>query len=91
MDSTKMILLGGIVIISVGVVNATINNRPETPVFAGGIGVLVLASLLDAIGPGPGKIAAAIVALAATTAVFVEAPSLFQAIQNSQSQKKKGK
>lgn len=88
MDSTKMILLGGIVIISIGVVNATINNRPETPVFAGGIGVLVLASLLDAIGPGPGKIAAAIVALAATTAVFVEAPSLFQAIQNSQSQKK---
>lgn len=88
MDSTKMILLGGIVIISIGVVNATVNNRPETPVFAGGIGVLVLASLLDAIGPGPGKIAAAIVALAATTAVFVEAPALFQAIQNSQSQKK---
>lgn len=84
MNSTQVILIGSVVIIAVGSIHAALNNRPETPVFAGGIGLLVLASLLDAIGPGPGKVAGAIVALSATTVLFVEGPALFQAIQNSQ-------
>lgn len=84
MDTTKVILLGGILIISAGAVNAILKKKPETPVIAGGIGVVVLASLLDAIGPTTGKIAAGIVGLAAVTTIFVEAPAIFTALQNSQ-------
>jgi hypothetical protein len=86
MNSTKIILIGGILILSIGAINAAIDKKPETPVIAGSIGVILLASLLDALGPTPGKIAAAFVGLAATTVVFVEAPSLFTALQNAQKQ-----
>lgn len=88
MQPNKAILIGGAVIIGVGVVNAAVNNRPETPVFAGGVGVLLLASLLDALGPGPSKIGVALIGLATTTVLLVEGPALFQAITNAQ---KKGK
>jgi hypothetical protein len=84
MQPNKTILIGGVVILSVGVVNAAVNNRPETPVFAGAVGVLLLASLLDAIGPGPGKIATALIALTTVTVLIVEGPAVFSAIQNAQ-------
>lgn len=84
MQANKTILIGGLIIIAFGVVNAAVNNRPETPVFAGGIGLLVLASILDAIGPGPSKVATALVGLATVTVVIVESPALFAAIQNAQ-------
>lgn len=87
MQPNKTILVGGIVIISVGAVNAAVNNRPETPVFAGGIGFLVLAAILDALGGGPSKIATALVGLATVTVVLVEGPAVFKAIQNAQNKK----
>ena len=88
MQPNKTILIGGVIILSVGVVNAAINNRPQTPVFAGGVGVLLLASLLDAIGPGPGKIATALIGLTVVTVLLVEGPAVVSAINNAQ---KKGK
>jgi hypothetical protein len=84
MQPNKTILIGGIVIISVGAVNAAVNNRPETPVFAGGIGVLLLASLLDVLGPGPGKVATALIGLTVVTVLLVEGPAIFSAITNAQ-------
>jgi hypothetical protein len=78
----KTILLGGAVIIGVGVIRAATNNKPETPVFAGGVAFLLLASLLDALGGGASKVATALVALAATTVVVVEASGVFAATNN---------
>jgi hypothetical protein len=78
------ILVGGSIIIAVGYVNAVINNRPKTPIFAGGVGFLLLASLLDAFGGNAAKFATAIVGLATFTVLIVEGPSLIAALQNSQ-------
>lgn len=78
------ILVGGSIIIAVGVANAVINNRPKTPVFAGGVGFLLLASLLDAAGGQAARFATAIVGLATATVLIVEGPALIQAIQNPQ-------
>lgn len=82
MQPNKTILIGGAIIIGVGVIRAATNNKPETPVFAGGVAFLLLASILDALGPGPAKVATALVALAATTVVVTEAPGVFQATNN---------
>lgn len=79
----KAILIGGMVIIGVGVIRAATNNKSETPVLAGGVAFLLIASLLDALGPGPSKIATALVALAATTVIVTEAPGVFTATQNA--------
>lgn len=87
MKTSKFILIGGLLIIGIGTVNAAINKKPETPVLAGGIGVILLASILEAIGPGPGKVGNALVGLAATSVLIVEGPSLFQAINNAQGKK----
>lgn len=79
----KTILIGGAIIIGVGVIRAATQSKPETPVFAGGVAFLLIAALLDALGPGPAKVATALVALAATTVVVVEAPGVFAAAQNA--------
>lgn len=75
-------------IITFGVINAATHNKPETPVFMGGVGLLLLASLLEAMGEGPARIGTGLVALALTTVIIVEGPSLFQALQNAQQGKK---
>jgi len=80
--ANKNILIGGVIIIGVGVIRAATNKKPETPVLAGGVAFLLLASLLDALGPGPSKLATALVALAATTVVVTELPSVYSAAQN---------
>lgn len=82
MQPNKTILIGGAIIIGVGVIRAASANKPETPVFAGGVAFLLLASILDALGPGPAKVATALVSLAAITVVMAEGPGVFTAIQN---------
>lgn len=88
MQANKSILVGGMIIIGVGVIRAATNNKPETPVLAGGVAFLLLASLLDALGPGPSKLATALVALAATTVVITELPSVYSASQHALSKAK---
>lgn len=78
----KTILIGGMIIIGVGVIRAATSNKPETPVFAGGVAFLLFASLLDALGPGPARLATALVALAATTVIVTELPGVIQAANN---------
>jgi hypothetical protein len=85
MEVNKSILIGGIVIISVGAVYAIVKGRPETPVFAGGVGFLLLASLLDVLGGGFSKLATALVGLATVSVIIVESPTLFSALQTAQS------
>lgn len=87
MQPNKGILVGGLIIIGVGAVSAIVNNRPETPVFAGGVGFLLLASLLEAIGGKAAKLATALVGLATVTVILVEGPALFQAIKTAQGHK----
>lgn len=82
MQPNKTILVGGMIILGVGVIRAASGNKPETPVFAGGVVFLLLASILDALGPGPSKIATALVGLAATTVVVTELPGVISAANN---------
>lgn len=82
--TNNIILVSGMIIISLGAINAALQKKPETPVLAGGIGVLLIASLMEAIGPGPGKVASALLALAAVTVVTVEAPPILTALQKIQ-------
>lgn len=87
MQPNGTILIGGTVIIAVGVANAVINNRPKTRVFAGGVGFLLLASVLDTFGGQAARFATALVGLATFTVLIVEGPSLIQALQNTQKKK----
>lgn len=82
MQANKPLIIGGLIILGVGVIRAATSNKPETPVFAGGVVFLLLASLLDALGPGPSKLATALVGLAATTVVVTELPGVIQAANN---------
>lgn len=82
MQPNKTILIGGMIIIGVGVIHAASSSKPETPVFAGGVIFLLLASILDALGGGPAKVATALVGLAATTVVITELPGVITAINN---------
>ena len=87
MQANKSIVIGGLIIITVGAVNAAMKSRPETPVFVGCVGVILLASILDTFGPGWSRIATGFVWLAAITVLIVEGPGLFQALQNAQAHK----
>lgn len=88
MEPNKPLLVGGLIIITFGALNAAINNKPETPVFAGGIGVVLIASLLDAFGGPLRGVANGLVGLAVLTVLLVEGPSVISAIQNKQGTKK---
>ena len=83
-QANKTILIGGIVIISIGAISAALNKKPETPVLVGGVGFILLASLLDVLGGNWSKLAIAITGLAVVSSVLVEGPALFTAIQNAQ-------
>lgn len=82
MASNKTVLVGGTVIISVGVVNATVNKGSPTKVLVGGITFILLASLLELGGPGPSRLASALVGVAVLTVVLVEAPGIGKAFNN---------
>ena len=84
MQPSNAILTGGVIIIGIGAINAALNNKPETPVFAGGIGVVLLASLLESLGNGWARLSVAFVGLATVSVILIEGPSLFKAIQNAQ-------
>ena len=84
MNGNKALLIGGSVLVTLGFVSAVSHNKPKTPVFAGAIGVLLLASLVATFGEAFARAAAGIVILAATTAVFVEGPELVTALTTAQ-------
>jgi hypothetical protein len=66
------ILIGGLVIITVGFANAELNQKPVSRVLVGGVGFLLLASLLDAIGGKASALASALVGLAVVAVVLAE-------------------
>lgn len=82
MQPRQFILAGGAIILATGFGYAVINNKPKTPVLAGGFGVILLASLLEAFGPGPGKLGAGLVGIATLAILLNEGPSIFQAVNN---------
>ncbi len=72
------ILVGGILIISVGFANAMLTQKPVSKVMVGGVGFLLLASVLDALGGAASKFATAIVGLAVVTALLAEGVPIMQ-------------
>jgi hypothetical protein len=84
MNPTQVILGGSIIIITVGIVNALQKNKPLTPVFAGGVGVLLIASLIQAFGGEAEKLAMGFVGLAATAVILTDGPALFDALKKVQ-------
>ena len=81
----KVVLIDGVIIIFIGFLNAVVNNRPKTKVFAGGVGFILLMALLDAFGGDTAKLASALMTLATITVVMVETPALVQAVVAAQS------
>lgn len=78
----NLILVEGGIIILFGTVYAIQNNRPETPVLAGAIGLLLLTGLLEAFDGNYAKVGKALLTLATFTVVVAEGGSVFSAIQN---------
>ncbi len=84
MQPNQAILAGGVVIITVGFISATVNNRPKTKVFAGGIGIMLFASLIEMAGGQAAKLATAFMGLAVVTVLLVELPDVFTALTKAQ-------
>jgi hypothetical protein len=86
--SNKGVLLGGTVIITVGFVKAvtTPGGNPYR-VVAGGLGVVLVASLLELFGDQASRLATAFVGLATITVLLVEMPAIATAISNAQAKK----
>ena len=79
----NVVLVEGLVLIALGSAYAIQNKKPETPVLAGSIGVLLLVGLLEVFGGGPAKIGKALLTLAVFTAVIAEGGALLSSVQNS--------
>lgn len=84
MQPTQFILAGGVVIISVGYISAVVHNRPKTKVFAGGIGIMLFASLIELAGPQAAKLAEAFTGLAVIAVLLVELPDVLTVLQKTQ-------
>jgi len=77
------VLIEGGIIILFGTVYAIQHNRPETPVLAGAIGLLLLVGILESFGGGPAKLGKALLALATFTVVIAESESVFSALNHA--------
>jgi hypothetical protein len=77
------ILIEGGIIILFGTAYVVQHNKPETPVLAGAIGVLLLVGLLEVFGGGPAKLGKALLTLATFSVIIVEGGSLFAGIQHA--------
>lgn len=80
MQSNKTVLLGGAVIISVGFAKALTSGGSPSKVFAGGVGIILLASLIELAGEGASRVASGLVGVATITVLLVEAPAIYQVI-----------
>jgi hypothetical protein len=78
----NFVLIGGIVIIGIGWVNAASQNKPVSKVIMGGVSFIVIASLLDLAGGYAAKFANGMVALALVTTIIVEGGTLFNTINS---------
>jgi len=83
-NSTQVILAGGVVIITVGVINALTVKKPLTPVFAGGVGILLISGLIASFGGNAEKLAEGFVGLAAIAVVLADGSALFKALSKVQ-------
>ena len=79
----NVVLVEGGVIIGLGVLYTVQNNRPVTPVFVGGVGLLLLVSLLEVLGGNAFLIGKALLSLATFSIVIAEGGNLFSGLQNA--------
>src|SRR6185437_14871695 len=81
MQSNRTVLLGGAIIIVVGFAKAVTSGGSTTKVFAGGVGIILLASLLELAGETGSRMASGLVGIATVTVLLVEAPAIYTSIQ----------
>lgn len=79
----NLILIEGGIIIGLGVIYVIQNNRPLTPVFVGGVGLLLIVSLLEVVGGIWATIGKALLTLATGTIVISEGGALLQGLQTA--------
>lgn len=77
MDSNRVIIGSGLIIILTGAITAISEDKPPWRIIGGGLGVVLLLSLVAALGEGPAKIAGGLAAVAAGTVVMTQAIPLF--------------
>lgn len=87
MQSNKTVLLGGTIIIVAGFAKAVTSGGSPTRVFAGGVGIILLASLIELGGPRASALASGLVGLATVTVLLVELPVVYKSITNAQNKK----
>ena len=74
--SERFIIVGGVIILAVGITNAWVNNKPIGKVALGGIGVVLILSLLSAFGVAATALANGLMVLAVVAVLMVELPGL---------------
>lgn len=80
MEPNKTILVGGVIIIAIGVASSVINNKPISKPLVGGVGFLLLASILDVFGGKIATLANALVWLAVVAVIITEGAPIFNKI-----------
>jgi len=76
-NPNQSIIGSGLIIILTGTIVSISEDTPPWRTIGGGIGVLLLLSLLAAIGEGPAKIASGLAVITAGTVIMIEAVPLF--------------
>lgn len=70
----NIILIEGGIIIAMGTVYAIQNKKPETPVLAGAIGLLLITSVMVSLGGNIAILGKALLSLATFSVVLAEGP-----------------
>lgn len=79
--SERFIIVGGAIILAVGIANAWLNNKPIGKVALGGIGVVLILSLLSAFGVAATALANGLMVLAVVAVLMVELPGLLSKLK----------
>lgn len=83
MNGEQKILIGGVIVLSVGLTKTIQQNKQFTPVLIGGLTFIVLLALLATINPGAQDLAGNFALFVAATSVFVDLPGILNTIQNT--------
>lgn len=80
--TNKTIVVSSLTILGLGVTHALINRKPLSRVIQGGLVVMTVLSLLDALDPNRlGAMASAMASLAALTVVMAEVPPILRSMR----------
>jgi hypothetical protein len=78
MSSDAQIVVGGVIVLTLGAINKWTTGKAATPVLEGGIIAIILLALLSLFGEGASKLAGRFALLVALTAIISELPAILQ-------------